>query len=109
MFWIDGIDHIPDKLIKERFPDGFGVRDEANALVAWTIRNGPLEGLHSGEPSEFLDEPGLSRITDAEMKALMINARDQLEKRLRLRDADLKRYLEEIFKYNLAYCRGWNR
>ena len=28
------------------FPDGFTIRDEANALVAWAFRNGPVEDLH---------------------------------------------------------------
>ena len=31
------------------FPDGFTLRDEANAIVAVAFRNGPLEDLHAGK------------------------------------------------------------
>ena len=31
------------------FPDGFTIRDEANALMDWVFRNGPVEDLHAGK------------------------------------------------------------
>src|SRR5262249_46386211 len=44
-------------------PYGFAIRDEANALVAWAFRNGPIEDLHAGRYSELLEDSTLSRIT----------------------------------------------
>lgn len=54
------------------FPDDFTTRDEANALVAYAFRNGPIENLHAGKYSELLENENLSRITDDEMKTLMV-------------------------------------
>lgn len=34
--------------IERAFPGGFDRRDEANALIAKAVRNGPLENLHAG-------------------------------------------------------------
>ena len=95
--------------MKELFSDSFTVRDEANALVAWAFRNGPLEDLHAGRHSELLDDPTLSRITDAEMKQLMINACRQLAKLLELKNADPKEYDRQIKDYNSRYCQRWER
>ena len=66
--------------VNEIFPGGFTLRDEANAIVASAFRNGPLEDLHAGEWSELLENEKLSRITDEEMKALMINACEAMGK-----------------------------
>jgi len=38
------------------FPGGFTHRDEANALIAMAVRNGPLEKLHAGKYSEWLED-----------------------------------------------------
>jgi hypothetical protein len=48
------------------------IRVEANAITCWAFRNGYLEELHAGKYSELLEQPGLSRFTDTEMKKLMI-------------------------------------
>jgi len=56
----------------------FTIRDEANALISWAFRNGPIENLHAGRYSELLEVDSLIRITDNEMKAIMLNARSQL-------------------------------
>jgi len=42
--------------------------------ASWAFRNGYLEKLHAGKYSELLEKPGLSRITDVEMKKLMIQS-----------------------------------
>ncbi len=80
----------PTALAKEvldrHFPGGFTVRDEANALTAFAFRNGMLEKLHAGAPSPLLSDTSLSRITDSEMKTLMIEASEKLAKLLDLRD-----------------------
>ena len=64
------------------------MRDEANAIVAKAFRNGPLEDLHAGKWSELLDNQELSRITDEEMKALMISACEQVVQLLRMKETD---------------------
>ena len=58
------------------------MRDEANALTAYAFRNGQLEQLHAGKSSPLTADPSLSRITNEEMKQLMIEASAKLEKML---------------------------
>jgi len=69
----------PPGLLEERFPGGFTIRDEANAIVAWAFRNGPLEDLHAGKDSRPLEDSSLSRITDEEMEELMLTACERVE------------------------------
>jgi hypothetical protein len=91
------------------FPGGFTIRDEANALVAWAFRNGPLEDLHAGNHSPLLDDPSLSRITDAEMKELMLNACRQLATLLEMKESDPAEYQRQIKSYGFRFCRKWER
>lgn len=100
---------LSDEAKKVEFPTGFTVRDEANALVAWAFRNGPLEDLHAGRTSPLLDDPTLSRITDAEMKTLMLNACRQLAKLLELKTKSPDEYVRQIQSYNFRYCLNWER
>ncbi len=95
--------------IEGRFPGGFTLRDEANAIVAMAFRNGPMEDLHAGERSELLDRPELSRITDQEMKVIMLNACEVVERLLRQKQEDPAAYYQVILTYNLRYCRRWDR
>ncbi len=99
----------PTNPLAEAFPGGFTVRDQANALTAFAFRNGLLENLHAGKSSPLTDDPGLSRITDAEMKALMIEASTKLARLLEMRETDPEKYNTFIRGYGLAYCRFWNR
>ncbi len=85
------------------------IRDEANALVAWAFRNGPLEDLHAGKHSLLLDDRSLSRITDGEMKSLMLNACRQMAKLLEMKQANPAEYERMIVNYNRLYCQGWER
>jgi len=87
----------------------FTVRDEANALTACAFRNGFLEELHAGKSSELLTQPGLSRITDEEMRKLMIQASAKLEELLRLKSERPAKYEEWVRDYNRKYCRSWKR
>lgn len=80
------------QLESQLFPDSFMLRDEANAIVAMAFRNGPLEDLHAGKWSELLLNPELSRITDDEMKTLMINACEHVAKLLELKESDPEEY-----------------
>lgn len=91
------------------FPGGFTVRDEANALTAYAYRNGPLETLHAGKQSPLLDDPELSRITDAEMKELMIDASRRIAVALECRDRTPKEYWRFVTAYGFRYCRNWQR
>lgn len=99
----------PESELAAAYPGGFTIRDEANALTAYAFRNGPLENLHAGARSHLLDDPGLSRVTDAEMKELMINASTTLSKALAVRDSDPERYRRFVQSYGLRYCRSWER
>jgi len=98
-----------EELYPDAFPGGFTLRDEANALVAWAFRNGPLEDLHADKYSELLENHSLSRITDAEMKVLMLNACQRLEQLLRLKESHPDDYARQIRSYNFRYCRRWER
>ena len=91
------------------FPDGFTVREEANAIVAKAFRNGPLEDLHAGKWSELLENQELSRITDEEMKTLMIFACEQVVLLLRMKETDPEGYYLEMMSYGWRFCRGWER
>ena len=96
-------------MIESAFPGGFSVRDEANALVAIAFRNGPLEDLHAGKPSELLEDPSLSRITDDEIRKLMIHSCDVLENLLRIKENDPERYYQYVKVQAMMFCRDWER
>jgi hypothetical protein len=100
---------LPPGVIEQAFPGGFTIRDEANALTAFAFRNGQLENLHAGRPSPLTSDPGLSRITDEEMKRLMIEASQKLERILKLRDSDPASYQNFVKCYALTYCKSWYR
>jgi hypothetical protein len=91
------------------FPDGITLRDEANAIVAMAFRNGPIEDLHAGKWSELLSDPELSRITDDEMKTIMIRACEEVAKLLALKENDPEEYYRQILSTNHLYCRRWER
>ena len=97
------------RVIEEHFPDGFTLRDEANAIVAFAFRNGPIEDLHAGKASALILDPTLSRITDDEMKKIMLNACETMEHLLREKEADPGQYYLKIMDYNLRYCGNWKR
>jgi hypothetical protein len=99
----------PRELLELRFPGGFTPRDEANAIVALALRDGPLEHLHAGKTSELLRDHSLSRITDAEMKELILFACERLEELLRLKECDPEMYHAMVKMCNVMYCGGWRR
>src|SRR5438874_741334 len=96
---IPDVPAIADEILARAFPGGFTIRDEANALTAYAFRNGPLENLHAGKSSPLLADPSLSRITDAEMKELMINASEHLARMLELRESEPDKYKRFIQDY----------
>jgi hypothetical protein len=89
--------------------DDFTLRGEANALTAFAFRNGFIEELHAGKHSPLLEEPGYSRITDSEMRRLMIEASAKLAQMLKLKESDPAKYDATIRAYRENYCRAWNR
>jgi hypothetical protein len=91
------------------FPGGFTIRDEANALTAYAFRNGPIENLHAGKRSPLLDDPELSRITQAEMKEIMIVASAKLADALQTKKLYPEGYDRFVRGYGLDYCRNWQR
>jgi len=89
--------------------ENFTIRDEANTLTALAFRNGFIEELHAGKWSPLLDDPGNSRITDGEMRRLMIEASEKLARMLRLKESDPAQYQARIRDYHDRYCREWKR
>jgi hypothetical protein len=87
----------------------FTLRDEANALTAYAFRNGFLEDLHAGKSSPLLEQPRYSRISDDEMRRLMIEASAKMEEMLRLKREEPAKYELFIRDYQRRYCRKWKR
>jgi hypothetical protein len=106
---VEELPEFPPELLEQRFPGGFTLRDEANAIVAWALRNGMLEDLHAGKHSKFLEDKSLSRITDAEMKQLMLEACERVEMLLHLKESDPKKYNTVIKAYSMMFCGSWDR
>jgi hypothetical protein len=86
----------------------FTIRDEANALTVLAFRNGLIEQLHAGRHDPVLDDPEVSRITNEEMKALMIEASERLAKLLHLKETAPEEYLRQL-DFAWRYCRTWDR
>ena len=82
----------------------FTLRDEANAMCAFAFRNGPIEDLHAS-----VDSDGHPRISDPEMKHLMVEASGKLAKLLEMKATDPEGYLTFLKNYNRMYCRHWER
>jgi len=82
--------------------------DEAKALVVLAFRNGPIENVHAGRRCPTCDgQAGISRITDAEMKAIMKNAVDRVYELLCLREENPKEYDYRIMRGSL-YAASWD-
>jgi hypothetical protein len=83
------------------------IREEANALTCCAFRNGYIEDLHAGKYSELLEKPGLSRITDAEMKKLMIQASAKLAELLAMKENEPDKYWKQMVVFYKNYCWQW--
>jgi len=99
----------PKDFIAQAYPDGFTLRDEANAIVAFAIRNSQLEDLHAGKHSSLLEDESLSRISEDEMKSMMIEFCERVEMLLKRKEEDPEQYKLMIQGYGSLYCQGWNR
>jgi len=89
------------------------LRDEANAITAHVFRNGFLEDLHSGVPSPLITNPRFARITDPEMKKLMIESSAKLAQWLCLREMLLEEQPEAYYQLlgdvEFRASRNWER
>jgi hypothetical protein len=89
------------------------LRDEANAITAQVFRNGFLEDLHSGLPSPLVTNPRFARITDPEMKKLMIESSAKLAHWLCLREMLLEEKPEAYYQLLRAVefraSKNWER
>ncbi|MGH7991170.1 MAG: hypothetical protein ACREDS_13395 [Limisphaerales bacterium] len=93
----------------ESIPKEFTIRDEANALTAFAFRNGFLEDLHAGKPLPSGQQSGFSRISDDEMRRLMIEASEKLAGLLKMKQQEPQKYDAFIRRYNKIYCHSWKR
>ncbi len=82
-------------------------REEANAIVCWAFRNGFLEELHAGERSALLESSKYSRITNAEMKKLMVECATKMAEILQLRDRNPAKYWSQIMFFHESYTKNW--
>jgi len=87
----------------------WSVIEEANALACNAFRNGFLEDLHAGKYSQLLEDNTLARITDAEMKKLMVESSKQFAALLTLKEQDPDKYWQFIKFYNQTYCKDWQK
>ena len=85
------------------------IREEANALTCCAFRNGYIEKLHAGKPSALLETPELSRITDEEMKAIMIGASAKLSELLAMKETNPTEYWRQMTFFNEKYCYRWEK
>jgi hypothetical protein len=76
----------------------FTLRDEANAICAYAFRNGPIEDIHAD-----------GRISDPEIKELMINASEHLAKLMAMKQESPKQYDQFIRDYHRKFCLRWER
>lgn len=84
-------------------------RQEANALTAIAFRNGYLEDLHAGVPTPLLDDPDNLRITNTEMKRLMVESSRKLYEMLCKREDDPERYAAEIAYVHRRLTHRWDQ
>ncbi len=81
---------------------------EAKAIVTLAFRNGPIENLHSGKVCPTCrGKIGYSKITDAEMKAIMKNAVDHVYKFSLMKKNDPVRY-KKLVEYGNEVAWEWD-
>ena len=91
-----------------RNPDPQELAPEAKAIVALAFRNGPIEDVHAGKPCPACaGKPGVSRISDDEMKLIMKNAVNKVYALLRLKSGDPDGYAREI-AYGERCAASWD-
>jgi len=95
--------------IENAFGSEMSFREEGNAIVAHVFRNGYLEDLHAGVTEEKFLDPKYSRITDDEMKKLMIECCEKMAELLRLSREDPLEYKAFLKRTLRNYCKHWEK
>jgi hypothetical protein len=81
---------------------------EAKAIVALAFRNGAIEKIHAGKLCPACaGRPGISRITDDEMKTIMKNAVNQVYALLVFKEEDPDEYESKI-RFGERYTAKWD-
>ncbi|PIN86794.1 hypothetical protein COV19_02885 [Candidatus Woesearchaeota archaeon CG10_big_fil_rev_8_21_14_0_10_44_13] len=83
------------------------IREEANAIVAYAFRNGYIEDLHAGKHSDILEDNSYSRITNEEMRKLMIECCQKMAQLLEMKEKDPNKYYLFISQYHNMFCSNW--
>jgi hypothetical protein len=84
------------------------VAQEAKALVALAIRNGPIENVHAGKACPTCHgNREYSRITQSEMRQIMKTAVDRVYTFLLLKERDQKAY-EALLSVGKRYTTAWD-
>jgi hypothetical protein len=84
------------------------IAKEAKAIVALCFRNGPIEDVHAGQPCPTCaGHKGYSRITDAEMRAIMRIAVNHVYRLLVLKVENLDEYERQI-RFGERYNQRWD-
>jgi len=99
---------VPKSSIMERDARRKQIAREAKALVALTLRNGPIEEIHAGRRCPTCaGNAGYSRITDEEMKSIIKNAVDELYTLLVLKIGKPDEYERKI-QFGERYTTKWD-
>jgi hypothetical protein len=81
---------------------------EAKAIVALAIRNGPIEDLHAGRSCPTCHgELGYSRLSQEDIRQIMKSAVNCVYRLLVLRGSDHDKYDKEI-AFGLEYTTNWD-
>ena len=96
MSWISGVDIGPlearlrnllrDEPLPEEWSKELTPREEANHLVVWSYRNGPIEDVHGGKWSVGSELPGFKRLYATDVVRVARFARRRLAWHLAARD-----------------------
>ncbi len=97
------------KKILKKFMKKPSYREEANALTHQCLRLGFIEELHAGKYSKLLENPKFSRITQEEMKKLIIETSSKLAEFLKMKDKNTEKYNRKINSITLLYTHGWDK
>jgi hypothetical protein len=92
---------------KSKYTGVMTMGEEANAITAYAFRNGFIEDLHAGKDSPLRENNKLSRITDKEMKKLMVEAAEKVAALLMLKESSPEEYKIFAKGYAATYCHSW--
>ncbi|OGM89412.1 hypothetical protein A2108_01605 [Candidatus Wolfebacteria bacterium GWA1_42_9] len=74
-----------------------------------TINDQSTDVPTAGKQSELLKDPNLSRLTDDEMKEIMIFACQEVAKLLVMREKCIDEYVDFVMFSKRTFCSQWER